>query len=81
MFKVLTWNSYTKNYNFGYLSTDYRLKGNNKDERVKIRLLPNKEGKRSRTMTMVTTSEHDSLMVSALACHAADPGSNPDFFN
>ena len=30
-------------------------------------------------------SERDSLMVKALACHAADPGSNPaggdDFFN
>ena len=30
-------------------------------------------------------SEHDSLTVRALACHAADPGSNPaggdDFFN
>ena len=30
-------------------------------------------------------SERDSLTVSALACHAADPGSNPawgdDFFN
>ena len=31
------------------------------------------------------TSERDSLTVSTLACHAADPGSNPaqgdDFFN
>ena len=33
----------------------------------------------------LTRSNHDSLRVSALACHAVDPGSNPaqgdDFFN
>ena len=34
---------------------------------------------------ITTLSKRDSLTVSALACHAADPGSNPaqgdDFFN
>ena len=28
MFKELTWNSYTKSYNLGYLSTNDQLKGN-----------------------------------------------------
>ena len=28
-------------------------------------------------LSPVTVTEHDSLTVSALACHAADPGSNP----
>ena len=28
-------------------------------------------------ITYLIRSEHDSLTVSALACHAADPGSNP----
>ena len=35
--------------------------------------------------TLLKSSERDSLTVSALACHVADPGSNPaqgdDFFN